>query len=114
MVCAHAHAGPPAPPLPPLSARRGCPCPCDTPPAALPPAPPPERREMLGIMDQLRYNGVDYSPATQTRRSFCMRVKLQLVICSDEGHEETVTEVMTLNKNSQRIEHLGLTLAVTC
>ena len=40
-----------------------------------------------------------------------MRVKLQLVICHDEGHEETVTEVITLNKNHQRIEHLGLTLA---
>ena len=40
-----------------------------------------------------------------------MRVKLQLVMCSDEGHEETLTDVMTLNKNSQRIEHLGLTLA---
>ena len=40
-----------------------------------------------------------------------MRVKLQLVMCSDEGQEETVTEVITLNKNSQRIEHLGLTLA---
>ena len=40
-----------------------------------------------------------------------MRVKLQLVMCSDEGHEETVTDVITLNKNNQRIEHLGLTLA---
>ena len=40
-----------------------------------------------------------------------MRVKLQLVLCSDEGQEETVTEVITLNKNSQRIEHLGLTMA---
>ena len=40
-----------------------------------------------------------------------MRVKLQLVMCSDEGHEETVTDVITLNKNHQRIEHLGLTLA---
>ena len=40
-----------------------------------------------------------------------MRVKLQLVLCSDEGQEETVTDVITLNKNSQRIEHLGLTLA---
>src|SRR5712691_4684107 len=39
-----------------------------------------------------------------------MRVKLQLVICNDEGHEETVTDVITLNKNNQRIEHLGLTL----
>src|SRR6266850_5527016 len=40
-----------------------------------------------------------------------MRVKLPLVICHDEGHEETVTDVITLNKNHQRIEHLGLTLA---
>jgi hypothetical protein len=40
-----------------------------------------------------------------------MRLKLQLVICNDEGHEETVTDVITLNKNTQRIEHLGLTLA---
>jgi hypothetical protein len=40
-----------------------------------------------------------------------MRVKLQLVMCSGEGQEETVTDVITLNKNSQRIEHLGLTLA---
>src|SRR5256885_9706532 len=66
---------------------------------------------MLGIVDQLRYNGLDHSPATRTRRSSCMRVKLQLVMCSDEGQEETVTDVITLNKNSQRIEHLGLTLA---
>src|SRR5437588_9333725 len=40
-----------------------------------------------------------------------MRVKLQLVMCHDDGQEETVTDVITLNKNSQRIEHLGLTLA---
>ena len=40
-----------------------------------------------------------------------MRVKLQLVMCSDEGQEETVTDVITLNKNHRRIEHLGLTLA---
>jgi hypothetical protein len=70
-----------------------------------------ESREMLGIVDQLRYNGLDHSPATRTRRSSCMRVKLQLVMCSDEGQEETVTDVITLNKNSQRIEHLGLTMA---
>ena len=29
-----------------------------------------------------------------------MRVKLQLVLCSDEGQEETVTDVITLNKHS--------------
>src|SRR6266581_7660546 len=39
-----------------------------------------------------------------------MRVKLQLVMCSDDGREETVTEIVTLKKDSQRIEHLGLTL----
>src|SRR5262249_61737160 len=39
-----------------------------------------------------------------------MRVKLQLVMCSDDGREETVTDVVTLQKDSQRIEHLGLTL----
>src|SRR5712691_7176121 len=47
----------------------------------------------------------------QPRRSPPMRVKLQLVICSDDGHEETVTDVVTLKKDHQRIEHLGLTLA---
>src|SRR5262245_59223466 len=66
---------------------------------------------MLGIMDNLRYNGLYHSSATRTRRSSRMRVKLQLVICNDEGHEETVTDVITLNKNNQRIEQLGLTLA---
>ena len=40
-----------------------------------------------------------------------MRVKLQLVICHDDSHEETVTDVITLNKNNKRIEHLGLSLA---
>src|SRR5262252_3781137 len=40
-----------------------------------------------------------------------MRVKLQLVMCNDKGDEETVTDVIILNKNHQRIEHLGLTLA---
>ena len=40
-----------------------------------------------------------------------MRVTLQLVMCSDEGQEETVTDVITLNKNSHHIEHLGLTMA---
>jgi hypothetical protein len=40
-----------------------------------------------------------------------MRVKLQLVISYDDGHEETVTDVITLNKHNQRIEHRGLSLA---
>src|SRR5713101_6453848 len=57
------------------------------------------------------WNGLCYSPVTRTRRSPRMRVKLQLVMCNDEGDEETVTDVITLNKNTQRIEHLGLTLS---
>jgi len=40
-----------------------------------------------------------------------MHIKLQLVMCSDEGYEETVTNVITLDKNNRRIEHLRLTLA---
>ena len=39
-----------------------------------------------------------------------MRVKLQLVMCSDDGREETVTDLVTLQKDSTRIEHLGLSL----
>src|SRR5216683_3106752 len=54
---------------------------------------------------------LDHSPATRTPESPCMHVKLQLVMCSDEGQEETVTDVITLDKNHRRIEHLGLTLA---
>ena len=40
-----------------------------------------------------------------------MRVKLQLVICHGDSQEETVTDIITLKKNHQCIEHLGLTLA---
>lgn len=40
-----------------------------------------------------------------------MRVKLQLLMCTDDGREETVTDIVTLKKDSQRTEHLGLTLA---
>ena len=29
-----------------------------------------------------------------------MRVKLQLVMCNDKGDEETVTDVIILNKNN--------------
>src|SRR5215475_10188723 len=40
IVCAHAHASPPAPPFPPLFERRECPCPCNTLPESLPPSLP--------------------------------------------------------------------------
>lgn len=39
-----------------------------------------------------------------------MRVKLQLVMCSDDGREEAVTDLVTLKKDSTRIGHLGLSL----
>src|ERR671918_2639490 len=40
-----------------------------------------------------------------------MRVKLQLVLCSDNGREETVTDIVSWNKDYHHLEHLGLTLA---
>ena len=39
-----------------------------------------------------------------------MRIKLQLIMCNDQGDEETVIDVIILNKNNQRIEHLGLVM----
>jgi hypothetical protein len=38
-----------------------------------------------------------------------MRVKLQRVMCHDDGHEETITDVITLNTHNQRLAHLGVT-----
>src|SRR6266403_5083652 len=66
---------------------------------------------MLGETKKINENDAYPSLATRTRRSPAMRVKLQLVICHDDGQEETVTDVIALNKNNQRIEHLGLSLA---
>jgi hypothetical protein len=40
-----------------------------------------------------------------------MRVKVQLVIHADEGGPETTHDIAILEKNCQRIEQLGLTLA---
>jgi hypothetical protein len=40
-----------------------------------------------------------------------MRVTLPLALCRDDGREETVTDIVTLQKDCQRIAHLGLTLA---
>ena len=39
-----------------------------------------------------------------------MKLKVQLVVCDDDGHEETYTDVVVLEKACQRLEHLGLTL----
>ena len=40
-----------------------------------------------------------------------MKITVHLVVCDDNGHEETVTEVVILEKACQRIEQVGLTLA---
>jgi hypothetical protein len=40
-----------------------------------------------------------------------MRVKVQLVICADDEGTDTIHEVAVLEKDCQRIEQLGLTLA---
>ena len=40
-----------------------------------------------------------------------MKITVHLVVCDDDGHEETVTEVVILEKACQRIEQVGLTLA---
>jgi hypothetical protein len=40
-----------------------------------------------------------------------MRFKVQLVVCAEDGQEDTVHEMTVLDKACQRIEHLGLTLA---
>ena len=37
-----------------------------------------------------------------------MRVKLQLVICDDDGQEETITDLVTLQKDQQFPEGLAL------
>ncbi len=40
-----------------------------------------------------------------------MKSTVQFVVCSEDGREELVHEVMSFDKASQRIEHFGLTLA---
>jgi hypothetical protein len=40
-----------------------------------------------------------------------MRLKVQLVICADGERTDTIHEVAVLEKDCQRIEQLGLTLA---
>ena len=40
-----------------------------------------------------------------------MKITVQLVVCDDDGHEATFTDVVVLEKACQRVEHLGLTLA---
>jgi hypothetical protein len=39
-----------------------------------------------------------------------MKIKVQLVLCAEDGHEEQVHEIAIVEKPHQRIEHLGFTL----
>jgi RNA-directed DNA polymerase len=69
-----------------------------------------ESREMLGIREQLRSNGLAHAPATRPRRSSRMRGKLQRVLGSAAGQDEPVTEVMTRNQHRPRSAPLGVPL----
>jgi hypothetical protein len=40
-----------------------------------------------------------------------MKMTVQLVVCEDDGREETITNVVILEKTCQQIEQVGLTLA---
>jgi hypothetical protein len=40
-----------------------------------------------------------------------MKMTVQLVVCEDDGHEETITDVVILEKTCQQIAQVGLTLA---
>jgi hypothetical protein len=40
-----------------------------------------------------------------------MKIIVQLVVCDDEDHQETLTNVVDLEKVCQRIGEVGLTLA---
>ena len=39
-----------------------------------------------------------------------MKLKVQLVVCAEDGREEHVQEIAVLDKECQHMEHLGLTL----
>ena len=40
-----------------------------------------------------------------------MKIKVQLVVCAEDGREEQAQDVAVVEKSHQQIEHLGLTLA---
>src|SRR5262245_35807108 len=40
-----------------------------------------------------------------------MKLKVQLIVCAEDGREEQVSEVAMVEKSHQQIEHLGFTLA---
>src|SRR5215510_1523696 len=40
-----------------------------------------------------------------------MKIKVQLIVCAEDGREEQVSEVTMVEKSHQQIEHLGFTSA---
>jgi hypothetical protein len=40
-----------------------------------------------------------------------MKIKVQLVVCAEDGCEEQVQDIAVVEKQHQQIEHLGFTLA---
>jgi hypothetical protein len=40
-----------------------------------------------------------------------MKLKVQFVVYTDDGHVEQVQKIAVLKKDYQRVEHVGLTLA---
>jgi hypothetical protein len=40
-----------------------------------------------------------------------MKMTVQLLVCGDDGREETITDVVILEKTCQQLERVGLTLA---
>ena len=48
------------------------------------------------------------SPVSPWQEDGPMRFKVQLVVCAEDGQEDTVHEITVLEKGCHRIEHLGL------
>src|SRR5262245_66424254 len=64
----------------------------------------------LGATQAFGYNTPIPCPSS-SRRSVPMKITVQLVVCDDADHQETLTEGIVLEKACQRIEQVGLTLA---
>src|SRR5256885_10765653 len=60
----------------------------------------------LGATEHFGYSTPMPCPSL-SRRSSPMKIKVQLVVCDDEGHEETITDVVVLEKACQQIEQVG-------
>jgi hypothetical protein len=55
----------------------------------------------LGATQDFGYNASTLYPSC-SRRSVPMQIKVHLVVCDDDGHEETITDVVVLEKACQQ------------